>query len=539
MSSDGVARVFNLDPRLHGSRCNKHRIMAPREGSFLDSIRASFSTKTIRIDNSSGSHTNATKNDKRRREKGRERDLSFIILPRSASSLIPGKTSNTTFSLPPPLPRSEDRLPRHSNIFTGVPTPTNSAVTSTRNSQHVPSKPGTPVHEHPLRSSRSVPDWTAEQRKQYCYFQDGSEDQLPRIPSTYKPQPISQPGITVDGVERLGKAAKTRGVSGDSSLKLTSIGRYKRKQGAGEPSGGGSFCQQRSPMKPQKSQHLEEKYGKQEEEAPGAFLGVNSLGSGASGRRPAHLPAREQRQQQPDQSFMPQSSLPQTQQQIRRRSTAPAGVIENDQKHTSSTSQRRTDRPTSTSIYQAHRTQPLCPVAEEALPSISLPRWGRNWSPHLQQGSELFFETGVGVTLPRSPKPAPESLPLAEMGIPSPQTKARPASWACPTRPTAAVNSGLVMSSITRHSHELDIMFPPTPPSSTGDAWDDHNDSGVATRERKILWNSLRHFWNVFILVWALLLVFKSVQFVMKFVDVVLLEPVKLFCSILRGVAEG
>lgn len=539
MSNDGVAVVFNLDPRLQESKRPKHRKMAPREGGFLDSLRASFSSKTLRTDNKLDSRTTFyARNDKRRREKGkeRERDLSFIVLPRSSSSLIPDKNSNsgTTMS-PPPLPRREDRLPKHANVFTGIPTPTESAITSARNSQHALSKPGTPVNEHSLRPSRSVPDWTSEQRRQYRYFQDAAENELPRMPSAYEPRPTSNPGVTAEEVGILERVTRGGEIARDNSPMLSSIGRYKKKREVTASGGDELLVQQRSSMKPHKSLHRGGNDGPPE--TPDSFLVKDGPGNSINGHSSIPVPARKQLlQQRPDHCPNPQNALPQH--QIRRRSTAPAGATDDDQRRTSSTSQHRLDRPTSTSTYQAHRGH-LHPVAEETPPSIPVSKWSGDWSPHLQQGSELFFETGMGADLGRSASPVPGTPPLVEMGVPSPQAKARPASWACPIRPVVGGGLEPAKSGVVRHSHELDILFPPTPPSSTGDVWDDCTDLEKALREHHLFWEMLRHSWNVFILIWALLLIFKSVQFIVKVTEVLILEPVKFLGNILRNVAEN
>lgn len=146
----------------------------------------------------------------------------------------------------------------------------------------------------------------------------------------------------------------------------------------------------------------------------------------------------------------------------------------------------------------------------------------------------------MGVNLGGSASPVLGTSPLAEMGIPSPQTKRRPASWACPIRPTASVGLDLARSGRARHSHELDISFPPTPPSSTGDVWDDgHNNLDTGPKDCSLSRDLLRHSWNVFILIWALLLIFKSVQFVMTITEILIMEPIKFLCNILKNVAEG
>lgn len=544
MSNDGVAIVFNLDPRLQESKHSKPHKMAPREGTLLDSLRASFSSRNPRIDNRLGPRsTSHSKNNKRRREKKkeRERDLSFVILPRSASSLILGKSSSIAASAPPPPPLLGDRLPKHSNIFTGIPTPTDSAITSARNSQHFPSKPGTPVHEHPLRLSRSVPDWTSEQRRQYRYFQETSENELPRMPSALEPQPTSNPVVSAEEVEILEGVIRGVEIPQDNSPKLPSMGRYKKKnQKTTISNRDESSHQQRSSTKFQKLLYLDEHDRTQENEALGHFLGRNNLGNGMNGPNTAPFQAHMKSQQQrPNHSPNPQDPLLHPHHQIRRRSTAPAAT-DDGQRHTSPASQNRLERPTSTSTYQMHRGHPLYPVVEETPPSLPLPEWSGDWSPHLQQGSELFFETGIGMDLGGSISPAPRTPPLVEMGIPSPQAKTRPASWACPIRPTTAAGLDPVKSGMARHSHELRTLFPPTPPSSTGDVWDDsQKNSDTAVRERKFFFDMLRHSWNVFVLVWALLLILKSVQFVVSIIDTVVLEPVKLFISILRNFAEG
>lgn len=529
MSNDGVAVVFNLDPRLQESKRSKNHKMAPREGGFLDSLRASFSSKSLRTNNKLESRTiSYSKNDKWRREKGKEkeRDLSFIALPRSSSSLIPGKNLDIgTAIFPPPLPRREDRLPKHANIFTGIPTPTESALTSARNSQYALSKPGTPVNEHSLRPSRSVPDWTSEQRRQYRYFQDAAENELPRMPSTYEPQPASNPGTMTEEVATLERVTRGGEISRDNSPKLSSIGRYRK-----------GSTQQRSSMKSQKSLCPGGSDGLPE--TPDSFLVKDGPGNSMNGHSSIPVPARKQLpQQRPDHCLNPQNPLS-PQHQIRRRCTAPAGATDDDQRRTSSTSQHRPDRPTSTSTYQAHRSHPLYPVVEETPPSIPISKWSGDWSPHLQQGSELFFETGVGADLGGSASPAPGTPPLVEMGIPSPQAKARPASWTCPIRLTVGGSLDPVKSG--RHSHEPDTLFPPTPPSSTGDVWDDcHTDLETALREHHFFWEILRHSWNVFILIWALLLIFKSVQFVVRVTEAVILEPIKLLENFLRNFAES
>lgn len=522
MSNDGVAVVFNLDPRLQGSKHSRNHKMPPREGSFLDSLRASFSSKTLRPDNKLDSHsTPHPKNDKRGgKGKGKESDLSFIVLPRSSSSLIPDKNSSL---------RRDDRLPKHANVFTGIPTPTDSALTSARNSQHALSKPGTPVNERSLRPSRSVPDWTSEQRRQYRYFQEAAENELPRMPSEYESQPVTK---EVTALERGSE------ISRDNSPMLASIGRYKKNQVTIASGEDDSLVQQRSSIKHQKSLYLNRSDGPPE--TPDSFLVKDGPGSSMNVHSSIPVPARKQLlQQRTDHCPNPQNPLP-PQHQIRRRSTAPAGAADDDQRRTSSTSQNRPDRPTSTSTYQTHRGHPLYPVVEETPPPIPISKWSGDWSPHLQQGSELFFETGMGVDLVGSASPASITPPLVEMGVPSPQAKARPASWACPIRPVVGGGLEPAKSGIARRSHELDILFPPTPPSSTGDVWDDcHTDLDMALREHHLFREMLRHLWNVFILIWALLLLFKSAQFIVRVADVLILGPAKIIGSVLRNVAES
>jgi hypothetical protein len=509
MSSDGVAKVFNLDPRLQDTKPGKHHIMAPREGGFLESIKASFSGKSAKTDL-------RTTPSRRKREKGkeRERDLSFVILPRSASSLVPGKSSMPL----PPMPSRDNRLPRHSNVFTGVPTPTDSAITSARNSQHVPSNPGTPVPGHPLRSSRSVPDWKAEQRKQYCYFEGTSDNELPRMPSAYEPQPISNPGMTAEGLRILNKTPKESETSKEDSSSAAPIGRYKRKLIAPNAiNSNEAFNQQRSSIKSHISAPLIEKAGIKRRETQTSFLAKD----GPENANPQTIPIRKQSQQRPDKSPTLSPSLQNQQIQVRRRSTA------DDQKPSSSASHRLPERPSSTFTYQTHRAHALCPVVEETPQPVYTPKWGSNWSPHLQQESELFFETGTRNV-------ASEQVPV-EMGIPSPRHKhkTRPASWSCPVRPTMDPSSRLN----SRNKYEFGFMFPPTPPSSTGDdVWDDQR---LIDGEPRHLWNKLRNLWNFFVMIWALIILFKSLQFLIRFVDIVVLEPGKFLYDFVRNIADG
>lgn len=529
MSNDGVAVVFNLDPRLQDCRSSRYHKMAPREGGFLDSLRASFSSKNLRVDHNPDSRLKP-KNDKRRKEKGKgkESDLPFVIASRlSSSSLILDKNSNLGTTLfPPPLPRREDLLPKHANIFTGIPTPTESALTSARNSQHALSKPGTPVHERSLRPSRSVPDWTPEQRSQYRYFQDATENELPRVPSGFESQPAGEEVSEVDIVTRRGEIFR------DDSPMLSSIGRYKKNRVAIGFGGDNSLVQQRASMSYRGSLYLSGSVDLPE--TPVTFLVKDGPGNSMVGHSSIPVPAHKQiLQQRPDHSPNSQNPLP-PQHQIRRRSTAPAGAADDDQRHSLSTAQNRPDRPTSTSTYQAHRSHPLHPVVEETPTSIPVSKWSGKWSPHLQQGSELFFQAGMGADF------AGSGSPVVEMGIPSPQTKARPASWACPTRSAVGGGIGLAKSEITCPSHELNMLFPPTPPCSTGDLWDDcHIDLGVSLVQHHLFWEMLRHLWNVFILVWALLLLFKSVQFIVRATEVVIMEPIRVLGNVLGKVVES
>lgn len=534
MSNDGVAVVFNLDPRLQESRRSRYHKMAPREGGFLDSLRASFSSKNLRVDHNLDSHFKP-KNEKRRKEKGKgkESDLSFIIAPRSSSSsLILGQNSNIgTTMLPPPLPRREDRLPKHANIFTGIPTPTESALTSARNSQHALSKSGTPVGERSLRPSRSVPDWTPEQRRQYRYFQEAAENELPRGPSAREHQPVAEEVAALEIVTTGNE------IIPDDSPMLSSIGRYKKNRVAIGSGGDDSLIQQRASMRHPGSLYLSG--SNNTPEIPSSFLVKDGSGNSMNGHSGIPVPARKQLlQQRPN--HCPNSHNPLSpQHQIRRRSTAPAGAADDDQRRTSFNSQNRPDRPTSTSTYQAHRGHPLYPVVEETPPPIPVPKWTGEWSPHLQQGSELFFETGMGADAAGSGSPS-MTPQVVEMGIPSPQTKARPASWACPTRPLVGGAIGPTKSEITCPSNEPDILFPPTPPSSTGDVWDDcHNDLGGALVEHNLFQEMLRNLWNVFILIWAFLLLFQSVQFIVSATEFVILEPMKVLGNVLSKVVES
>ncbi|KAL7275232.1 hypothetical protein RUND412_001847 [Rhizina undulata] len=227
MSNDGVAVVFSLDPRtqkksrrravsmpLSRSSSSKEKETRKEKGkaSFLGFPLPLLPKRKEEdpIDNFEAFVKRRYKN----KEAERNNEMDFFLSRRSSASSV-GK-------------RDADRLPKHSNVFTGVPTPTETATNSTRTSEYFPSKPGSPVPELRARERMTYPgsynsslssssslgagSSTSKARKHYrrsVYEVPGnSHGELLRMPSASEPQPFKYPGATPEQVEAYERAAE-------------------------------------------------------------------------------------------------------------------------------------------------------------------------------------------------------------------------------------------------------------------------------------------------------------------------------------------
>ncbi|CUS09524.1 unnamed protein product [Tuber aestivum] len=216
MSDDPMAIVFNLDPRLQGNRSTNPLSMPSRKGmmsrfqgtGFFDSFRARLN----RFDEGSSFFGPSKSQKHPQKEEGEKTPL---VVRTSAESLVPGidsiPNSGTSTPLPPPPPaKNEDKLPKHSNVFTGVPTPTDTAANSrshsSANSVDAGGRSDPPNRTHRVKG---VPGLEAS-LKEYCYIEEPKEkNELEKMPSPKEPQPFTNPGKTAKEVEALENDAAT------------------------------------------------------------------------------------------------------------------------------------------------------------------------------------------------------------------------------------------------------------------------------------------------------------------------------------------
>jgi hypothetical protein len=116
--------------------------------------------------------------------------------------------------------KAEDKLPKHSNVFTGfpTPTPTDTAVTSARTSEYFPSRRTSPTRPNKRlgAKSRRTVSLPAKGVKYVAYspmvsvMGNEGEDhgELTKMPSTSEPMPETYPGATAEEIEAYERAKR-------------------------------------------------------------------------------------------------------------------------------------------------------------------------------------------------------------------------------------------------------------------------------------------------------------------------------------------
>ncbi|KAG0636397.1 hypothetical protein HOY80DRAFT_891467 [Tuber brumale] len=332
-----------------------------------------------------------------------------LVVRRRAGSPVPGigsiPNSDISTPLPPPLPvKNEDKLPKHSNVFTGVPTPTETAVNS-RNHSSANSVDAGSRSEPPNTTEkvRRLPSLEAS-LKEYCYIEEPREkNELAKMPSAKEPQPFTNPGKTAGEVEALENDATPPKAKGKESFLGT---------GGPEAGGPGSY-----PSQQWKNYVSQRNPQQQRQRLPGQSP-LNTLKGFKQNRQTRTQGLIEELPGQ-DQIFIPSVSQ-------RLHSWKPEGEARTMRERL------RTSTSTSTSPLLKYMRPPiskaLAPNPQFTLPflrsvtisSDELPRFSEQ-SPkplHLRQDSELFLQPTKATST--SGVSTPGSLPMSidSVGVP-------------------------------------------------------------------------------------------------------------------------
>jgi len=483
MSDDPMAIVFNLDPRLqrnHSSNpfsmpSRKNMMSKFQEAKFFSSLRA----KLNKFDQDTGFFGSFKSQKHHQKKRGEKTPL---VVRRRAGSLIPGigsiPNSDISTPLPPPLPvKNEDKLPKHSNVFTGVPTPTDSAVHSrnhsSANSVHADSRPGSPNTTHKTKGLLSL----EASLKEYCYIEElKEENELAKMPSAKEPQPFTNPGMTAEEVEALGNDTASPKVKEGASF-----------LGAGGPEVGGPGSYRSQPWKNYVSQR---NHQRQRQRLPGqsplnTLIEINQNFQTRTQGLIEEVPEQ-------DQIFIPSVSQ-------RLHSWKPEGEAKTMQERLS------TSTSTSTSPLLKYMHPPidgaLTPNPRFTLPflrsatisSDDLPRFSERSLRvhHLRQDSELFLQPAKAASTLEDPAPGSPSKSISGAGIleldavsnargfvgwdtelHNPSTYAHPniprrnalSPLSDPSSPTESL---IDRKGLTRLAMDYAAQMPPTPPGSS------------------------------------------------------------------------
>jgi len=483
MSDDPIAIVFNLDPRTQGNHSTNPHSMPSRknmmskfqEAKFFSSLRA----KLNKFDEDT-SFFGSFRSQKHQQKKRGERVP--LVVRRRAGSLIPGigsiPNSDISTPLPPPLPvKNEDKLPKHSNVFTGVPTPTDTAAHS-RDHSSANSVDAECRSESPNTTRKTKGLLSLEASlKEYCYIEElKEENELAKMPSAKEPQPFTNPGMTAEEVEVLGNDPASPKVKGGSSF-----------LGAGGPEIGGPGSYQSQPWENYVSQRNPQR---QRQRLPGQspLNTLKELNQNCQTRTQGLI---EEVPEQ-DQIFIPSVSQ-------RLHSWKPEGEV--------TTMQERllTSTSTSTSPLLKYMHHPidgaLTPNPRFTLPflrsatisSDDLPRFAEETLRvhHLRQDSELFLQPAKAASTLEGPTLDSPSKSIDSVGIPeldavsnakgfvgwdtelnNPSTYAHPniprrnalSPLSDPSSPTGSL---IDHKGLTRFALDYAAQMPPTPPGSS------------------------------------------------------------------------
>ncbi|RPB03226.1 hypothetical protein L873DRAFT_1670762 [Choiromyces venosus 120613-1] len=559
-----------------------------QETKFFDSLRA----RLDKFDEDISFFGSFKSQKHKEKKKGGETSL---VVRRRAEPLVPGigsiPNSNISTPLPPPLPvKNEDKLPKHSNVFTGVPTPTDTAANSrnhsSSNSVDAGSWPESPNTTQKVRGLLSL----EASLKEYCYIEEPKErNELPKMPSAKEPQPFTNPGKTAMEVEALENgAASPKTKEKESFLE------------AGGPEVGGPGGYQSQPWKNYVSQR---NLQRQRQRLPGQSP-LNTLPRFNQNRQTRSQGLFEEVQEQ-DQIFIPSVSQ-------RLHSWKPEGEVRTMQERlrtSTSTSTppvlKRTSPPIGGAVTLKPRFIPPFPRSA-TISSGELPRFSEQSMrpPHLCQDSELFLQPMKA--LRTSENSTPDSLPtnINSVGIPELEavlntrvflgwdTKSHnPSTYAHPniprrnalspsSDPGSPTGSFIDLKELTRFTRDYAAQIPPTPPGSSyslsvgrsvdGDRYDGRRDEISEDEQTKVIPRKvagnhqvspprkgktglvpflhqvrevmlsrdeslfLMKIWYVLLLTWAMWALAKLLVIGIELMQVVILEPGRILCHALK-----
>lgn len=182
MSNSGVAKVFDLDPRTSTTTAGRAYSSQTNERRKFRGIGKIFLAKVSR------KHRYFKEADEEEGEEGGEEENSELLsTPRSEMTRITTK-------------KEGDRLPKHSNLFTGFPTPT-PTDTSPVNTRCFPSRIGSPFPSTPSSTPSTLSDSKPQPEPKVVMSQDLSDNILPKVPCIGEPMPEKYPGATSSEIE--------------------------------------------------------------------------------------------------------------------------------------------------------------------------------------------------------------------------------------------------------------------------------------------------------------------------------------------------
>ncbi|KAI5776354.1 hypothetical protein EDC01DRAFT_636842 [Geopyxis carbonaria] len=401
MSNSGVAKVFDLDPRVSAGK----RQSRPKALPFVSSMSKESSNPLKRF---------------------------FGVRGEPEPPVVEMFTRSPTETC---RSHEDNRLPKHSNVFTGLPTPTdsggNSAFPSRRHS--------------PTRNTASPKTRKSKQVTYYPNSDDEDYGELAKMPSVNEPMPDLYPGATMEQIEAYEKAQKA---AKDIESPL--------------------------PTPPLRNQHL-----KPPKESFLAYDGRRKSAEKPTPNENSPLPLSQQhaqapRQHLPDQSPRPRFQLsdsppkrPHTHRPLRRRE----GSVAN--KHTPTTSASPAPRP----------SPPPKPPKPHATPATTAKSRQRPTSTSTSPPSTTTAGTAPSRWSPRpaqTAKPHPHSRHRSLDSISEASVRQLPAnpappvpkhtSFYPPSPPSSAASAIAPLHTLGALLEELEPRFRVSPPSSSADS---------------------------------------------------------------------